>query len=285
MLVAILAALAARNITPPIEAMVASGQRARLVNAADTALARMGREISIALPNSVRVQTVGTTVLIEFARAVYGGRYRANPTSTGTGTPLSFTASSGSFDVLGGDFSPVVTSLTAAAAATQANCATASTAANCLVVYNTGQTSANFYNLDNVAGLTAPLPPTSPITTLSFNRAPATTPFPYPSPLQRFFVVDTPVSFVCDPTAGTLRRYAYYPVQLAQPNATWLAANAASNKLLADGVSNCAFAYNATVGADFGLVSLSLQLASAGTPGQAVDPLALMTQIQVRNGP
>ena len=61
----------------PIDSYVAQDRRARLTDAADTALRRMVRDIRLGLPNSVRVTTVGTTIYLEFLITRTGGRYRA----------------------------------------------------------------------------------------------------------------------------------------------------------------------------------------------------------------
>src|SRR3546814_11151581 len=44
--------------------------------------------------------------------------------------------------------------------------------------------------------------------------------FPQPSGQQRFYLVDTPVSYLCNPAAGSLRRNAGYPISAAQPTNT-----------------------------------------------------------------
>ena len=81
----------------PIESYVAQDRRARLADAADTALRRVTRDLRLALPNSVRVTDVGGVFYLEFLATRSGGRYRAQ----GGGDILDFTVADSSFDVLG----------------------------------------------------------------------------------------------------------------------------------------------------------------------------------------
>ena len=81
----------------PIESYVAQDRRARLADAADTALRRVTRDLRLALPNSVRVTSTGGVFYLEFLATRSGGRYRAQ----GGGDILDFTVADSSFDVLG----------------------------------------------------------------------------------------------------------------------------------------------------------------------------------------
>ncbi|MBW6496027.1 MAG: prepilin-type cleavage/methylation domain-containing protein, partial [Burkholderiaceae bacterium] len=93
----IVGSMVALFLRVPLDSYVAQDRRARLTDTADTALRRMARDIRLALPNSVRVTTVGSVVYLEFLATRSGGRYR----SQGGGDILDFTAADDSFDVLG----------------------------------------------------------------------------------------------------------------------------------------------------------------------------------------
>ena len=76
-LTGILAGLASRFITAPIEAYVAVSRRAELVGIAEIAMTRLARDVAQALPNSLRIGCDGRCV--ELLHVVAGGRYRSAP--------------------------------------------------------------------------------------------------------------------------------------------------------------------------------------------------------------
>lgn len=95
--------------------------------------------------------------------------------------------------------------------------------------------------------------------------------FPAPSPSQRFFLVTTPVSYLCAPQAadGSLRRRAGYAIQPTQPVDT------GQGDLLAGDVTDCSFSLDGT-----GLVSLGLSVAS-----EAGDPVSFTAQVRLPHRP
>src|SRR4051794_39826380 len=60
--------------------------RAELTDSADNALQRMGRDVRLALPNSARVTSVGTTFYLEFLAIRTAGRYRSEGDGPSGGT-------------------------------------------------------------------------------------------------------------------------------------------------------------------------------------------------------
>lgn len=281
-LTGILAAVASNLLTGPVLGYVASGQRAALVDVAESALQRMTREMRLALPNSVRVSTSGGITSVEFLRVLEGGRYRAEPTTgpmphcgppvAGTSDPLEFACADPAFDVLGN-------LLRLGSIQTGANCMAG--VGNCLVVFNTGQGGANAYAGDNLASISGTSAGTgddgSDQLTLSSARLTAGNPaFPLRSPAQRFYVVDTPVSFVCNPGAGTLTRYSGYTITAGQSTSP-----GGSGALLARGVSGCQFSYAPGTATRGGLASLSVTLSEPNL-GEAV---TLMQEVHVENVP
>lgn len=242
---AIISAVVATFIRTPIQGYFDSVRRAELTDTADTAVRRIGRDLHLALPNSVRVSNVGGITYLEFLLTSGGGRYRIDT----PGDPLDFTAADTSFDVLG----PAVSIIPGAT--------------NLVTVYNLGISGADAYNADN----------TSPISSISGNTVTiASKLFPFASPSNRFQIIQYPVTYACDPTAQTLTRYWNYPISPTQPTSF----AGGSNALLAKNVSACSFTYNPNVIAERnGLVSATLQLT------QSSESVNLYYETHVSNAP
>ena len=155
--------------------------RADLVDLAQTVLQRMSREIRLAVPNTVRLD--GTTA-IEFIRTVDGGRYRryADGTNTdycttaGDNDLLKIKKSSNCFEIMG-----ELDNLPASPPTGSTISACRNQSALCLIIYNTGQTTANAYALDNIA-------PISEISTkrIVYSHDSSGFKFPYQSPRQAY---------------------------------------------------------------------------------------------------
>lgn len=246
---AIVGSMVAVFLRVPLESYIAQDRRARLTDTADTALRRISRDIRLALPNSVRVTPVvggGVTVFyLEFLGTRSGGRYRAQ----GGGDFLDFTADDSSFDVLG----PAI----------------AMQAGDRIAVYNLGIPGANAWageTLTDYAGAAGS------VTNIKI----ASKRFPLESPGNRFQVVDGPVSYVCDPAAGTLTRFWGYAIAAAQPTSF---ASATPQALLATRVSGCRFTYQPGITERGGLVSLTLNVS------QADETVRLYATTQVSNQP
>ncbi len=270
-LIGALASVASVFIAGPVGGFIDTNRRAELTDIAATALQRMRREIHHALPNSVRISNNGTQFAIEYLSTVTGGRYRALQATGGPSNRLNFNTASDSFDILGGlpDFGLV----DATGGSGQAACL--NNVVDCLVIYNTGTTASDFnaYNGDNIAAITA-----VSNTAMTFDNSglPGWR-FPAASPNNRFFVVDTPVSFVCDSSTGELLMYQNYNIQSTQPLIF-----GSAGAVLADRVSDCGsntFLYNAGAGVRYGLVVIRLTISADG------ENIALLQQTHVLNAP
>jgi len=283
LLTGILAALLALILSGPMRAWVDVGRRAELTDLAETALARMTRELRLALPNSLRIATGPDVVALEMLRTLDGGRYRAAPESgpppacgpAPAGDPLEFTCADASFDVVG-------QLARLGQIAVGADCAAAPASADCVVVYNLGALGANdAYAGDNLATVTAlgddAASDGSDRLTVGNARLDGGQPaFPLASPSRRFHVVDTPVSFVCSLASGTVTRFADYPIGAVQPLAP-----AGASGLLVNNVIACSFAYDPGTATRSGLVTLRLTLTEPGS-GENV---TLLQQAHVSNQP
>lgn len=254
----IIGGMVAVFLKAPIQQYLDVSRRADMTDIADTALRRIGRDIRLALPNSVRVTSVGSNTYLEFLPTSGGGRYRYAPAPTGTSAGcgslaadmLDFTKSDNCFEVLG-NMPPL-------------------SAGDQIVVYNLGiarpatcpaplpaQCGSDAYQGDNRAAF-ASYPTTKTISI-------AARQFPFDSPSHRFQVINTPVTYVCAPVAGgggTLKRWQGYAIQTAQP--TTLPAGG-TESVLANNVSACSFSYNGFVVAQrSGLVTMNLGITESG---------------------
>lgn len=240
----ILAAVVAQFIVAPVQGYLSTQARAALVDQADLALRRIGRDLRIALPNSARVTASGLT--LELMPTTGASRYMAEGSNR-----LLFGSLATSFDLIGPP-------LTLAAAQN-------------LVFYNLGpgvvgsdayadnssagtQASANRRSSTNSAG------PASSITMSSLAGLPVAA---FAAP-HRVFAVEPPVTYRCDLAAGTLTRYQGYGFLANQPDPPV----SGSSAVLASGVAACRFSYDAAVVASrAALVNLALTLQTSTTSG------------------
>src|SRR3954447_6301400 len=221
-----LASMVAMFIRKPVEGFFETSRRAALVDAADTVLRRISRDVREALPNSVRVS--GTA--LEFLHVRSAGRYREQ----GPGDTLDFTTNDTSFDVLG----PAVSVQSG----------------DSIVVYNLGIIGASAYEAPGTSRRVAAAPFGAALSNVAFTSG---TFFPLASPAKRFQVIDTPVSYVCSGTQ--MLRYSGYAIALTQP-----VPPAVAGALIASQVSGCSFAYASGPSEREALVTLSLALTDTG---------------------
>ena len=259
--VGILAGIVAMFIRTPIEGYLAVARRAEMVDIADTALLRIARDVRAALPNSVRVVSASGTVgscngteacYLEFLPVQDGGRYRAAPSSTGTGNILDFASGSDAgFDVLGASVG--------------------ATAGQYLVIYNLGLgADTDAWQGGNRRTVTS----NGTVTSLAFTATGS--PLPWESPSRRFFLAGGPVSYVCDPAAHTIRRHSGYTLSSSQPTTF-----AGSGNLLATRVKDCRFTYNAGASQRLGQLTLWIQLEN--TEGDNAEGVSLYREVAVNN--
>lgn len=255
-LTGIIASVVAIFIVRPVQGYFDSAQRAELTDTADTALRRIARDLRLALPNSIR--PTGVSTAIEFLSTQTGGRYRATTSGAGLGDPLDFvTGADTSFDVFG---PPVTFSATTAANQNQ------------IVVSNYGITGANAYS-GNGASTDVRRAYGGAVGAASNVSIASVNPLPIDSPSHRFFVVDTPVSYVC--AAGKLTRYWGYPILAAQGIPTI----GSSSAVLAQNVSACSFSYAPGITERNGLVAMQLSLTKNG------ETVTLYHEVHVNNAP
>jgi MSHA biogenesis protein MshO len=264
---AIVVSFAAMFIHAPMQAYAAQTRRAGLVDSADSLLRLMARDVRRALPNSVRIASAGSMVAMETLSTVDAVRYRDTDATTAPNDELDFSQADAQFTTLG-KFNDIGTR-------------PFTTTDHFLSIYNVGISGADAYELANVI-----TPAGTSITiddgiagedriTLSPSMQ-----FAYGSPGRRVFLVSGPVTYLCDTSAGTVRRYVGYDigsVQMTTP--ADLNSAGASSALLAARVSTCAFSYSAGTAQRAGLVTLDVTIAD-GT-----ERVRLLHQVHVENVP
>lgn len=258
-------------ISGPVSGFADQSRRARLVDATDAALERMARDIRRALPNSMRVTTSGTVTALEVLSTVDGARYRVQPPPAGTAAQaLDFGSADTSWNVLG-PFTQITKPFTSTT--------------HYLVVFNTGDPGANAYQLTNVitpAGRTISIAADSSTGEDRVTLSPTGFRFAYPSPSQRMFLVDGPITYLCDTGAGTLMRYQGYPIESSQASHDThaeLISLGATAALMANQVAGCSFVYTAGSAERFGLVTMQLSVQAQG------ETVSLLSQVHVDNSP
>ena len=243
----IIGGMVAVFLKAPIQQYMDVARRADMTDIADTALRRIGRDLRLALPNSVRVTTsacpggAGTCSFLEFLPTSGGGRYRADtggavgcPTSP-SGEALDFTVADACFGVLGG-----------------MPAGFAFAAGDMVAIYNLGIPGASAYLANNTAAINVA---GSSAAIITLNAAKL---FPFGSPNARFDIINKAVSYVCDTTGRTLMRYTY-PIVAGGGQPT--SALALGNLLAGNVGAVCNFSYDAfTVAQRSGLVTMNLSI-------------------------
>ena len=276
-LVGILAAMIVQFVAP-VRSYIDSSRRAALADTADTALRRIGRDVRLALPNSVRVTTAAGVTYLEFLQVRTAGRYRfENDAATTTGCPggagldpaldvLNFSAADDCFKTIGSI--PNITQVTAN---------------DFVVIFNLppGTANANAYEFPGTGGnksqVVSATAGTNEDRIVIVNHS-----FTFESTGRRFFIIEGPVTYACNPAAGvgTLMRYAGYAISAAQPTPPGVA-----SMLLAGGVTACTIAFDASVGtAGAALLTMSLQLSMQDSRGDT-ESVNLYHAIHVNNVP
>ncbi len=240
----IVAAVVAVFIVQPVQAYRSTAARAQLVDQADLALRRIGRDLRSALPNSVRVNS-GLSAL-ELIPSTSGARYATE----GAGA-LRFGSVDAAFDVVG----PPIT-LGPSQQLVFYNLGPGVTGADAYAPNGSAaeQASSNRRSATNAAG------DASTVTLASAAALPAQG----LAPPYRVTAVDPPVSYRCNLATGQLLRHQGYGFQAAQPDPP----TGGTSAVLATGVTACRFSVDGTlVAARSALVNLALTLQATTSSG------------------
>ncbi|MBS3896311.1 type II secretion system protein [Silanimonas sp.] len=248
---AVLGLVTAAILRQPIEASADVQRRAQLADNADQVMARMARDLRLALPNSIRASPDGRA--IELLLAPSAGRYRAVAASVAAGPETTDTL----------DFSTADTSFALMAPLTEAPLA-----GQWAVVYNLSAEGdqANAWAGDNRATVGAGSTPTRVVLAPGFR-------FPFASPSQRVYFVSQAVQYRCG-ADGLLHRHAAYA-----PTAAMQVPPPGSASVMAEGVNLCVFSTLAGDASRQGLATLQLGLSREG------ETLSLLRSVHLPNQP
>jgi len=273
-LLGVLASGAGLLITKPIEAYNDQLRRQQLVDQGEMALRQIARDLRRALPNSIRIDTsVNNGWALEMVNTIDGARYRdeAGGGFTAPSDTLEFAVADTDFNLLG-QFQSLSASAVAWAGTRR------------LVIYNTAPT--DIY-ADINSGSSGIVSPSGTKITLSdngiehhINLNPAFQ-FTQQSPGQRIFVIDSAISYVCDPSTNSITRYDNYAYQTNQ-QATDAVLAALANVQFGRVVSklkSCSINYAPGTTQRGSLVSLQIALTDAG------EGISLYHQVHVVNVP
>lgn len=220
---AVVLVFAGMFIQAPFDAYTASTARAEIQDALSIAWPRMERDIQSALPNSARVNQNGTVWALELLPVQETARFMSVP-------------GAGSFNTAG-YFSTVSPNHSAATPVT--------TAAGTRFLSINNQPPNDAYALTNVM--------TPANRTIKFSGTVATdedtltiTPtFAFATGAsKRIYLVTRPVTYLCNPAAGTLQRFSNYTISASQANrntAAKLTAAGATVSLVARDITSCSF--------------------------------------------
>jgi MSHA biogenesis protein MshO len=263
----IVVAFMALFIVMPMNAYSTQTQQAALVDAADSALRFMARDLRSALPNSVRVTSGGTVTALELLATADGARYQDGGPVSNPALVLDFTAADGAFATTV-PFTQLTLPWTSSS--------------YYLSIYNVGVPGANAYQMANVitpAGTTISIAAGAAANQNLVTLNPAFQ-FAFGSPGKRVYLVSGPVSYLCDTAAATLTRYSGYTIAGAQPaSAAALSAAGATAALIAANVASCQFTLTTGTAERNALATLTLQISQNGQSVQ------LLNEVQVVNAP
>jgi prepilin-type N-terminal cleavage/methylation domain-containing protein len=208
---AIVMAFAAMFIQAPTDAYVANARQAELQDSISVAWPRMQSDIQLALPNSARQRTNGNIKVLEVLPIVDSARFMTPPSGSVTTAGVLKTSPVGYYMAV--DNQPP-----------------ARDAYN--LTSNVMTTAGNLTASDPMTGEdTYALAPG-----FTFNPAALTT--------RRIYVVQRPVTYLCDQNARTLQRFSGYsvaPTQNARDTAAELLAAGGSGNVLARNITFCSF--------------------------------------------
>ncbi len=263
----------------PMQGHAAVSRRAELVDLADLALQRMGRDLRRALPNSVRVDATGRG--LELLHVAAGAPYRAEPgvNAAGEAREIDHTSATDILTFAGDDR----WNLLGRIGDLDFQYGTALARGMRIAIYPSG----------NEVWSDAAANASSGIITAASNRITlhddgdedqialaSAHRFRHVSPRARLYLVDTAVSYRCDPASGLLWRIDRYPIAASQP--TDLAAAPLANgqpARAAEWIEDCRFAFDPGTPTRSGLVTLEIVIASEG------ERVRLLQQVPIPNAP
>ncbi len=283
LLVGILATGAGFLIQNPIDAYDSQVRRQQLVDQAELALRQIAIDVRRALPNSLRITTVGTGFAIEMINVVDGARYRDEAGGTDFVDPehiLDFTTNDAQFNFLGRITSASATALEAGDER--------------IVIYNTPTVDiyAEAVDTSDYSGVITRGDMDLTLTTLPGTNGDEDNIhietvgeeflFTQQSPGQRAYIVDGPISYVCDPSTGLLERYQGYDYMATQP--TNAAEFMIAGETVVSQLSGCVLDYDPGTATRAGLLTAQITITEVTASGDT-EVVSLLHQMHVVNVP
>jgi MSHA biogenesis protein MshO len=268
----IIAAFIGMFLKTPTDAYFAQVHRTDLTDSADAIVRAFDKDIASALPYSVWRARTGPYEVLGFLATADSARYFLKGDLGGIAArELDFSTADGSF-ALDGNFSNILSVIPPGAH---------------LAVMNTGGTAgADAWALVNVITPTGTTftdkQPTMPIED-QITVTPAFQ-FAMPSPSHTVFVVTTPVTYICNETAGTITRYWGYPISPTQYTTPASFPAGTSSSLVAHFATSCLFRYLQATTGHGDVVSIRVMLME-GNPGETPEQLQIFHQAGESRGP
>ena len=208
-------------IKTPIDAYFSQSRHAELLDSFSVAWPQIERDIHSALPNSVRRRRNGSIEVLEMLNVVDSARYITTPNALSFTTAGVFRGVNRAGQSLPGDYYMYVNNIGAGP-----------NDAYALPGVLTPRTARFWFKGPaNGADDIVEVAPVAP----AFTKTP---------PGKRIYLIDTPVTYLCDETAGTIYRYTRYSIAAAQSaidtDAELVGAGAVST-LVARNIFACAF--------------------------------------------
>lgn len=253
-------------VVGPVRAYEAQSRRAMLVDTADGTLRSIARDLRGALPNSIRVTSDSGRVAIEFLATVDAARYRDGALGDAT-EDLDLTQADGAFAT-----ATPFTRITVPFDSTS----------HYLAVYNVGVPGADAFELANVITPAGTRIQIAAGATSGSNRVTLTPAarFTWGSPGKRVYLVSGPVTWLCDPAAGTLVRWSGYAIRSTPlTTSSGFSGAGASAGRATDDLAGCEADYSPGTPERAGLVTLTLRLQRDG------ERVELLHQVHLPNAP
>ena len=277
-LIGLLATAGGLLLLNPIEAYDDQVRRQQLVDQGEMALRQIARDVRRALPNSLRETPVGTGSAIEMVNTVDGARYRdeiGGVDYIDNIHVLDFISPDDQFNLLG--------------LLELADAGELASGDQRLVIYNTS---------DDIYTEAVDTLDYEGIITREDMSLTLTTPNPGPdddeanilmsdfflftqqSPGQRAYIVDGPISYVCDPTTSQMLRYSGYDYRVTQPTASGdFTGPSTEVGTVISQLTFCSMTYDDGTSERGGILTVEITITNSG------ESVSLLHQIHVQNVP
>lgn len=279
-LIALLSVMAAPLLRMPMVAWMDASRRADMGAAADALQSKMATDLARALPNSVRVRTVGSRTFLEYLEVRAQARHRAGVAGAPQACPAVCTAPGGQDMLEAGCPETCFTSLGPLLGDVPVP------GQDWVVVnpLNPSGALGNPYlggNVPVAGGIKARLQDTATAADGTRIRHASHT-YPSTSASRRFYLVAGPVTYECDPGSQRVLRHSGYAISATQP----VAFPGATSVPVAGNLAACTMRYLAAgAGGRGGLLSTWFRLSRTAADTGVAESLEIGQQLAVSEAP